>query len=150
MTHDQRNHDEYSREIQSRSRYIHSRNPNEVIVWKSMPSNDLGPGANHINYVYQSTHKQQIILYTTENWELSKCQLCHHWWHCSLSKWQPAVPPVMTRLASWWFSVFSALDWPDTTTIGLNWYPCMSHCCKCWNSCRSHFMCIIETKNFIK
>ena len=38
----------------------------------------------------------------TENRELSWCQLCHNWWHCRLSLWQAAVPPVMTKLASWW------------------------------------------------
>ena len=37
----------------------------------------------------------------TENWELSWCQLCHHWWHHRLSSWQSVVPPLMTKLASW-------------------------------------------------
>ena len=69
----------------------------------------------------------------TENWKLSWCQLCHHWWHhrlslwlchhwwhhrlslwlCHhwwhhrLSLWQPMVPPVKTKLASWQLSVFN-------------------------------------------
>ena len=40
-----------------------------------------------------------------DNQALSKCQLCHHCWHqrlsLLLSSWQPLVPPVMTKLASW-------------------------------------------------
>ena len=28
-------------------------------------------------------------------------QLCHHWWHWTLSLCQPTVSPVMTKLASW-------------------------------------------------
>ena len=44
--------------------------------------------------------------FTTGNWESSWCQLCCHWWHCRLS-WQPAVPPVATKLASWQLSIFS-------------------------------------------
>ena len=43
------------------------------------------------------------------NTELSWCQLCRHWWHCRLSLWQPAVPPVMAKLASWQLMVLSAL-----------------------------------------
>ena len=38
----------------------------------------------------------------TENWELLWYQLCHHWWHHKLSLWQLVVPPVKTKLASWW------------------------------------------------
>ena len=30
-----------------------------------------------------------------------------HWWHRRLLVWQPAVPPVTTKLASWKLSVFS-------------------------------------------
>ena len=32
----------------------------------------------------------------------SWCQLCHHYWHQSLSLRQPLMPPVMTKLASPW------------------------------------------------
>ena len=42
-----------------------------------------------------------------EKWELSWCRVCHHWWHCRLSERQPAMPPVMPKLASWQVSVFS-------------------------------------------
>ena len=41
----------------------------------------------------------------TEDHELSKCQLCHHWWYLRLSESHPAVIPVMTNLPSWQFSV---------------------------------------------
>ena len=37
----------------------------------------------------------------TENKRLSIWQLCHYWWHCKLSFWQLAVPPVMTKLSNW-------------------------------------------------
>ena len=44
----------------------------------------------------------------TENCELSWCQLCHHWRYHRLSLWQPVVPTVMTKLASWQLSAFNA------------------------------------------
>ena len=31
----------------------------------------------------------------TENWELAWCQLCHHWWYCRFSSWQPAHDDVI-------------------------------------------------------
>ena len=40
-------------------------------------------------------------VYNTENWELSWCRLCRHWGHRMLSEWQPTMPPVTTKLASW-------------------------------------------------
>ena len=39
--------------------------------------------------------------------EMSWCQLCRYWWHQRLSLWQPLVPPVTTKLASWQLLVFS-------------------------------------------
>ena len=50
------------------------------------------------------SHSQQhtgLHAESTENWELSRCQLCRHWWPWRLSLWQQPVPPVMTKLASW-------------------------------------------------
>ena len=46
----------------------------------------------------------------TENWELLWCQLCNHWWHHKLSLWQLVVPPVKTKLASWWPGFQCKLD----------------------------------------
>ena len=43
----------------------------------------------------------------TEYWEWPWCQLCHHWWHQRLPLWQPIVPSVITKLASWQLSVVS-------------------------------------------
>ena len=37
--------------------------------------------------------------------QLSWYQLCRQWQHNSLSLWQPAVPPIRTKLASWQLSV---------------------------------------------
>ena len=42
-----------------------------------------------------------------KNWDLSWCQLRHHWSQQRLSLWQPNVPPVMIMLASWWLTIFS-------------------------------------------
>ena len=36
-----------------------------------------------------------------------QCQLCRHWWYRWLSLWQPPVPPVTPKLASWQLSFFS-------------------------------------------
>ena len=36
---------------------------------------------------------------TTKNQTFSRWQLFCHWWHCSLSSWQPAMPPRTTNLA---------------------------------------------------
>ena len=33
--------------------------------------------------------------------------LCRHWQHCWLSKWHPAMPPMMIKVASWQPLVFS-------------------------------------------
>ena len=41
-----------------------------------------------------------------KRWELTWYQLYHHWWHWRLS-WQPPVPPMMTKLASWYLCGFS-------------------------------------------
>ena len=46
-----------------------------------------------------------------ENRELAWCQLCCHWGHRRLSSWQPTVPLVTTKLASWCLSVFNKLIW---------------------------------------
>ena len=45
-------------------------------------------------------------LNSTDDRELSVCQLCRHWRHRRLL-WQPPVPPVTTKLASWRLSFFS-------------------------------------------
>ena len=49
------------------------------------------------------------FIYTYWNHELSWCQLCHQWWHCRLSLWQPAVPPVATILHHCKLSTLSSL-----------------------------------------
>ena len=39
--------------------------------------------------------------------------ICRHWWHRRLSLWQPAIPPVTTKLALWYnvrVSVFFDVD----------------------------------------
>ena len=43
----------------------------------------------------------------TENRELSRCWLRHPCRHWRLSFWQPPLPPVTTKSASWRLSVFS-------------------------------------------
>ena len=48
-----------------------------------------------------------MITHTTENWQPSWCQLCCHWWHQRLLLRQPLVPPVTTKLASWWLRIHS-------------------------------------------
>ena len=60
-----------------------------------------------------------LQVFFNEIWELSYCQLCHHWWHCRLSWRQPAVPPVMTNLSSWQLSVISVIMKPNCTDIPL-------------------------------
>ena len=52
-----------------------------------------------------------IITHTTENWQSSWCQLCCHWWHQRLLLRQPLVPPVTTKLASWWPRIHSESWW---------------------------------------
>ena len=52
----------------------------------------------------------------TENWELSWCQICHHWWHRRL-------PPVMTKLASWQLKFSLSL-------LSCRWYWCYV----CWSA----------------
>ena len=42
--------------------------------------------------------------------ELSWCRLYRHWWYRRLSLWQPPVPPVSVKLASWRLQIFSRLD----------------------------------------
>ena len=58
-------------------------------------------------------NQNQIFGTGIENWELSWCQLCHHWWYWRLSLWQSPVPPVKTKLVSWWFSVLSGIFFVD-------------------------------------
>ena len=53
----------------------------------------------------------------TETWEL--CQLCHHWWHQRLSLWQPLMPPVMTKLASWYAWVFNVMCLGSSADLSL-------------------------------
>ena len=51
-----------------------------------------------------------VILTTflfTENKRSSIWELCRHWWHRKLSKWQLTVPPVTTKLSNWRPFVFS-------------------------------------------
>ena len=40
-------------------------------------------------------------VFKTMHWkQLSWCQLCRHWQHSSLLIWQPAMPPVTSKLTS--------------------------------------------------
>ena len=66
--------------------------------------------------------------------ELSWCQLCCYWWHCRLSLWQPAVPPVTTKLASWQLSIFAAVK--QTCLQPVHWCENLSGSCE-WQVSRT-------------
>ena len=66
---------------------------------------------NHSKTKQNKTKKCAYIMgCTTENWELSWCQLCCHKHQRLL--YQPDMLPVMTKLVSWSLWVFSdCVDW---------------------------------------
>ena len=56
-----------------------------------------------------------MLRHTTEIRE-SWCQLSLHWWYRRLSLWQPTLPPMTTKLASWELSGF--IDVGSTFKLG--------------------------------
>ena len=67
---------------------------------------DEHTGILHTLYAWGSV----CILYystVTENKRSSIWQLCRHWWHRKLLKWQLTVPPMRTKLSNWRSFVFS-------------------------------------------
>ena len=69
-----------------------------------------------------SPARHQVIARTNAEllWigELQCCQLCHRWLHQRLPSWQPQMPPVTTKLASWQLSSF---DGSLTSYIAITW-----------------------------
>ena len=57
---------------------------------------------------YGKTHGfcSDAVATITENLKFPWCQLHRHWWYHRLD-WQPAAPPVTTKLALWQLLVFS-------------------------------------------
>ena len=54
-----------------------------------------------------------LLLLHRKKMNLSWCQLCRHWWYRRLSLWQPWVPQVTIKLASWRYSALtgSVITW---------------------------------------
>ena len=63
----------------------------------------------------------KLTHFNTEKQESSWFQLCHHCWHRRLSLWKPMMPPMTTKLASW-FSVNLFKAPKPADQIALQWH----------------------------
>ena len=78
---------------------------NQVIYLPIYPSG-LHACTCFLDVLHISHPQQHTTVTLTEEKIWSIWQLCRQWWHRKLSLWQLMVPPVTTKLSTWWFFVF--------------------------------------------
>ena len=97
-------------------------NHNLMYGWKVLRWSHARKSYRGVCIFFFNIAKLHKTLYTG-NQKLSWCRLCHHWWHQRLSSWQPLVPPVMTKLASWQLGsqCIGIFEAPSTPCNGTNY-----------------------------